>query len=103
MQGLIGLLMVLFVIAMIIEFFWFIVAVLVVIGFSVGSVALAVMLVGHASGRAEDRAGLAAESGRNRVGRAAALVARADQQHRWYLEGDPRGIYGQYPPVALDR
>lgn len=28
----------------------------------------------------------------------AALVARADQQHGWVLEGDDRGVYGDYPP-----
>lgn len=27
------------------------------------------------------------------------LVARADEQHRWVLAGDPRGIYGRYPPA----
>ena len=30
-----------------------------------------------------------------------AIRARADQQHRWVWVGDPRGIYGQYPPVAF--
>ncbi|MET0758513.1 MAG: hypothetical protein ABWY39_11440 [Mycobacterium sp.] len=27
----------------------------------------------------------------------AQIAARADQQHRWVLEGDDRGIYGPYP------
>ena len=31
------------------------------------------------------------EERRNRV---AAIAARADQQHNWYVQGDPRGIYG---------
>lgn len=31
-----------------------------------------------------------AEYARNR----AALAARADQQHRWVLQGDDRGVYG---------
>lgn len=30
-----------------------------------------------------------------------ALIARADQQHRWVLTGDDRGIYGDYPPAAM--
>ena len=29
------------------------------------------------------------------------LRKRADQQHAWRLEGDPRGTYGQYPPAAF--
>ena len=33
--------------------------------------------------------------------RQAALIRRADQQHRWTLAGDPRGIYGRYPPSSL--
>jgi hypothetical protein len=33
--------------------------------------------------------------------RRAELVARAEIQHRWYLAGDPRGIYGRYPPAAV--
>ena len=32
--------------------------------------------------------------------RCAELLARAEIQHRWYLAGDPRGIYGRYPPAA---
>ena len=36
-----------------------------------------------------------------RRARAAALVARADQQHRWASEGDSRGTFGNYPPASL--
>jgi hypothetical protein len=25
------------------------------------------------------------------------LIARADEQHWWASEGDPRGVYGAYP------
>lgn len=32
----------------------------------------------------------------------AGTAARADRQNQLYLQGDPRGIYGQYPPAALD-
>jgi len=28
---------------------------------------------------------------------AAEIAARADQQHQWVFEGDPRGIYGEPP------
>jgi hypothetical protein len=31
----------------------------------------------------------------------AAIAARADQQHRWALAGDPRGTYGGYPPGGV--
>ncbi len=31
--------------------------------------------------------------------REAALRARADFEHRLTMAGDPRGIYGRYPPV----
>ena len=29
-----------------------------------------------------------------------AIRARADQQHQWVMQGDDRGVYGKYPPVA---
>jgi hypothetical protein len=29
----------------------------------------------------------------------AELLARAELQHRWYLDGDPRGIYGRFTPA----
>jgi hypothetical protein len=31
--------------------------------------------------------------------RRAALRARADYEHRLNLAGDPRGLYGRYPPI----
>jgi hypothetical protein len=36
---------------------------------------------------------------RDRARRDAGLRARADYEHRLSLAGDPRGIYGRYPPV----
>jgi hypothetical protein len=30
----------------------------------------------------------------------AALRARADYEHRLFLSGDVRGVYGQFPPAA---
>jgi hypothetical protein len=35
-----------------------------------------------------------------KAARLAALRARADQQHRWALAGDDRGVYGAYPPAV---
>ena len=28
-----------------------------------------------------------------------AIIERAEQQHRWLMEGDDRGLYGEYPPA----
>jgi hypothetical protein len=33
--------------------------------------------------------------------RSAEIRARADEQHRWMMGGDDRGVFGQYPPAAL--
>lgn len=41
-----------------------------------------------------------AEAARMEVGR---LAARASLQHGFYLDGDRRGIYGEFPPVDLDK
>jgi uncharacterized membrane protein len=35
--------------------------------------------------------------------RAAQIAARAEQQHRWVLQGDERGVYGEYPVADLFR
>jgi hypothetical protein len=32
--------------------------------------------------------------------RQAGLAARADEQRRWVMQGDERGIYGQYPATC---
>ncbi len=37
---------------------------------------------------------------RAKVRRNAGLRARAEYEHRLRLAGDPRGLYGRYPPVA---
>jgi hypothetical protein len=36
-----------------------------------------------------------------KAARLAALRARADQQHRWVMAGDERGIYGEYPAAPI--
>jgi hypothetical protein len=33
--------------------------------------------------------------------RLAGLLARTDQQHRWVLASDERGVYGEYPCPPL--
>ena len=30
-----------------------------------------------------------------------AVAKRADQQHRWVMAGDDRGVFGLYPPAAI--
>jgi hypothetical protein len=39
----------------------------------------------------------------DRSHRRAELLARAELQHRWFMAGDPRGIYGRYPPAMSKR
>jgi hypothetical protein len=31
----------------------------------------------------------------------AGLVARADQQHAWVMQGDERGVYGEFSPAPV--
>jgi hypothetical protein len=33
--------------------------------------------------------------------RLAGLRGRAEAQHNWTLQGDDRGLYGEYPPAAI--
>lgn len=52
-----------------------------------------------------DRGGRALWRRRNRgvelrAHQRAELLARAELQHRWWLEGDPRGTYGRYTPAG---
>jgi hypothetical protein len=32
--------------------------------------------------------------------RRAGLIARVDEQHRWGMADDPRGVYGEYTPAV---
>lgn len=43
---------------------------------------------------------IAVRGHRSRQAEIAAIAARADQEHRWVLAGDERGVYGRYPPAA---
>jgi hypothetical protein len=44
--------------------------------------------------RAVDRRGERIAAERRRV---AELAARADRQHNWVMQGDPRGTYDEFP------
>ncbi len=70
------------IVALIIEFIWWILgaAALVALFFVLRSVVRAE----HAHREA-------------RALRHAKIAARADEQHRWVLQGDDRGVYGRYP------
>jgi hypothetical protein len=69
------------------EFFWWIVA--------ITAAVVVFRWIFKAANAATDRE-LARASQR------AALAARADQQHQWYIEGDQRGTHGLYPPAAVN-
>jgi len=51
-----------------------------------------VIVAVHWGRRAVDRHAERVEAERRRL---AGLVARADQQHNWTVQGDPRGTYGE--------
>jgi hypothetical protein len=81
-------LVVLIVAALWVKYFWVFVAV-------VGSLWAAHRIGrGIAKHNAEQRAAAAAEADR-----VDGLRERADQQHNWVQQGDPRGTYGDYPPA----
>lgn len=74
------------VIAIIVKFFWLILTAVALTG---------LFFLARALVR-EDRARRAAIVRRN-----AEIAARADAQHRWVLQGDDRGVYGDYPIPAI--
>lgn len=78
--GLIGAIGVLFLIGLIIKYIWWILAAL---GLVLTFWIIAACVRHYQS----------VEAARQR--RAAEIAARADQQHRWVLDGDHRGIYGE--------
>lgn len=78
--GLIGLIGVLFLIGLIIKYIWWILAALGLI--------LTFWIITSCVHHYQS-----VEEARRR--RAAEIAARADQQHRWVLDGDHRGIYGE--------
>jgi hypothetical protein len=86
MRALVSLFGVLMVIALIIKLIWWI----------LGAIVLYVLF---RVGRSQLR--LARARREAAAGRAAQVAARAEQQHRWVLRGDDRGIYGEYPVADL--
>lgn len=38
------------------------------------------------------------ERSREQIGRRWGLIRRADYEHALWMNGDPRGLYGQFPP-----
>jgi type II secretory pathway pseudopilin PulG len=78
--GLGGLLGLLLLIGLIIKFIWWILGAAALVGFY--------LLVRATAREYREQAAV-------RACHRAALVARADQQHNWVLQGDDRGIYGK--------
>jgi hypothetical protein len=57
-----------------------------------------VIVAGYWVRRAADRHAERVESERRRL---AGLVARADQQHAWVMQGDERGVDGEFPAAPV--
>jgi hypothetical protein len=81
-RGLAPLIGIVVIIALIVKFIWWILG---------AAAVVAVFYIARSVVR-EERARREAQARRRVV-----IAARADQQHRWVLQGDDRGIYGQYP------
>jgi hypothetical protein len=76
----------LIIVALVFHLIWWIVA-------AVGIAALTVSLLAAAF--------YAAHLVDARAARLAGLRARADQQHQWVMQGDERGIHGEFPAAPL--
>jgi hypothetical protein len=76
----------LIVIALAVKFWWLIAAV------------VGIFCVVHWTRRAVDRHAERVEAERRRL---AGLVARADRQHGWVMQGDPRGTFGEYSSAPM--
>ena len=61
----------------------------------VGAVCVAVAM--RRAHRVADRRAELIEAQRRRL---AGLAARADEQNRLLMQGDERGVYGEFPPAA---
>jgi hypothetical protein len=88
MRTLTSLFGILMLIALIIKLIWWILGAIALVGLF--HVVRAQLRAAHARTEAEAR-------------RAAQIAARAEQQHHWILQGDERGIYGEYPVADLFR
>jgi hypothetical protein len=73
-------------VALVVKFWWLIAA-------SVG-----MFFAVHWTRRAVDRHAERVEAERRRL---AGLVARADEQHNWVMQGDPHGTFGEYPAAPM--
>jgi len=94
-----GLLLIVVVIGQIVEHWHFIVLVFAVLA---GTAVLGLLGVqaGKAWKRAHKERQDQADMARAQRSR---LEARARHQNDWFLEGDSRGVYGEFPPVDLDK
>jgi hypothetical protein len=79
----------LFAVALAVKLFWWIVGITAVIVVVVKAVKW--------GRRAADERAARIEAERRRL---AELAARADEQYRLVMQGDQRGVYGEYPPAA---
>jgi uncharacterized membrane protein len=73
-------------VALVVKFWWLIVGI------------VAVTYTVYRAVRAVDRHAERVEAERRRL---AGLVARADQQHAWVMQGDERGVYGEFSPAPV--
>jgi hypothetical protein len=73
-------------VALVVKYWWLIVDI------------VAVTYAGYRVVRAVDRHAERVEAERRRL---AGLVARADQQHAWVMQGDERGVYGEFSPAPV--
>jgi nitrate/nitrite transporter NarK len=80
----------LFAVALVVKLFWYIAGI---------TAAIVVVVKAVKWGRrAADKRAARVEAERRRL---AELAARADQQHRWVIKGDERGIYGEFPAARM--
>ncbi len=73
-------------VALVVKFWWVIVS------------GVGIFCAVHWGRRAADRHAERVDAERRRL---AGLVARADQQHNWTMQGDPRGTYGENLAVPM--
>lgn len=59
---------------------------------------IGVIVAVHWGRHAVDRHAERVEAERRRL---AELVARADEQHAWVMQGDERGVYGEFSPAPV--
>jgi threonine/homoserine/homoserine lactone efflux protein len=86
MRALVGLFGILWFVAMIIKLIWWILGA--VLLYAVFQVVRHQLRLADARREAEAR-------------HAAQVATRAEQQHRWVLQGDDRGVYGEYPVAEV--